>query len=120
MSKEKQEWIGAAFVGIGLGAMGLFGALAAASASLGPVAVPIWAIAAFIVVRLLRSPLAKGFADRLAGRAADADIPELPELYAELDELRARLTEMEERQDFAERLLAKGDAVPASSQGGSA
>lgn len=119
MGKEKQEWIGTAFVGIGLGAMGLFGALAAASATLGPVAVPIWAIAAFMVVRLLRSPMARSFADRLAGRAADAEIPELPELYAELDELRARLAEMEERQDFAERLLAKADAAPAASHEGS-
>jgi hypothetical protein len=119
MSKERQEWIGSAFVGIGLGALGLFGALAAASASLGPAAIPIWAIAAFIVVRLLRSPLAKGFAERLTGRAADADTPELPELYAELDELRARLTEMEERQDFAERLLAKADPMALSSREGS-
>jgi hypothetical protein len=120
VSKDKQEWIGSAFVGIGLGALGLFGALAAASASLGPVAVPIWAIAAFIMVRLLRSPLAKGFAERLSGRAADADIPELPELYAELDELRARLTEMEERQDFAERLLAKSVGMPVTSREGNA
>ncbi|HET8763437.1 MAG TPA: hypothetical protein VFM12_08460 [Gemmatimonadales bacterium] len=120
MSKEKQEWIGSAFVGIGLGAMGLFGALAAASASLGPAAIPIWAIAAFIVVRLLRSSLAKGFAERLSGRAADAEIPELPELYAELDELRARLAEMEERQDFAERLLARADAASVVSHEGSA
>lgn len=118
MSKEKQEWIGSAFVGIGLGAMGLFGALAAASASLGPAAIPIWAIAAFIVVRLLRSPLARGFADRLSGRAADAEIPELPELYAELDELRARLADMEERQDFAERLLARSDPVALTSHEG--
>ncbi|HET9152184.1 MAG TPA: hypothetical protein VFN83_10770 [Gemmatimonadales bacterium] len=107
MSREKQEWIGSAFVGIGLGAMGLFGALAAASATLGAVSVPIWGIAAFIVVMLLRSPMGKAFADRLAGRAVDAGDPVPPELYAELDELRTRLAEMEERQDFAERLLAQ-------------
>lgn len=117
MSRDKQEWIGSAFVGIGLGAMGLFGALAAASASLGPAAVPIWAIAAFIVVRLLRSPMAKAFADRLAGRAVDAGDTVPPELYAELDELRARLTEMEERQDFAERLLAQPQPARVSGNG---
>lgn len=115
MSKEKQEWIGSAFVGIGLGAMGLFGALAAASATLGPVSVPIWAIAAFIVVSVIRSPMGKAFADRLAGRAIDAEIPELPELYAELDELRGRLAEMEERQDFAERLLSQPQPAPEAS-----
>jgi hypothetical protein len=32
------------------------------------------------------------------------DVPS--EVYAELDELRARVLELEERQDFAERLLA--------------
>jgi hypothetical protein len=120
MSKERQEWIGSAFVGIGLGALGLFGALAAASASLGPVAVPIWAIAAFMVVRLLRSPRARSFAERLSGRTADADIPELSELYAELDELRARVGEMEERQDFAERVLAKTEGMAVSSREGNA
>jgi hypothetical protein len=120
MSKERQEWIGSAFVGIGLGALGLFGALAAATASLGPVAVPIWAIAAFMVVRLLRSPLARSFAERLSGRTADADIPELSELYAELDELRARVGEMEERQDFAERVLAKTEGMAVSSREGNA
>jgi hypothetical protein len=120
MSKERQEWIGSAFVGIGLGALGLFGALAAASASLGPVAVPIWAIAAFMVVRLLRSPLARSFAERLSGRTADADIPELSELYAELDELRARVGEMEERQDFAERVRAKTEGMAVSSREGNA
>lgn len=118
MSREKQEWIGSAFVGIGLGAMALFGALAAASATLGPVAVPIWAIAAFMVISLLKSPMAKAFADRLAGRAVDAGDAVPPELYAELDELRARLTEMEERQDFAERLLAQPQPARTSGDGG--
>ncbi len=107
MRREKQEWIGAAFVGIGLGAMALFGALAAASAVLGPISVPIWAIAAFMVMGIVRSPVGKAFAERLAGRTTDSDDPDLPALYAELDELRARLSEMEERQDFAERLLAQ-------------
>jgi hypothetical protein len=39
-------------------------------------------------------------------------------LYAELDELRARLAEMEERQDFAERLLAKPPAERVPGQEG--
>ena len=107
MSRDKQEWIGSAFVGIGLGAMGLFGALAAASAVLGPVSVPVWAIAAFIVVMLLKSPMAKAFSERLSGRAVEAGDNIPSELYAELDELRARLADMEERQDFAERMLAQ-------------
>jgi hypothetical protein len=73
-----------------------------------------------MVVRLLRSPLARSFAERLSGRTADADIPELSELYAELDELRARVGEMEERQDFAERVLAKTEGMAVSSREGNA
>jgi len=110
MSKDKQEWIGSAFVGIGLGAMGLFGALAAASAVMGAAAIPIWAIAAFIVLVLLKSPMAKAFSERLSGRAVEAGDNIPPELYAELDELRARLAELDERQDFSERLLAQTQA----------
>jgi 4-hydroxybenzoate polyprenyltransferase len=117
MSKDKQEWIGSAFVGIGLGAMALFGALAAASATLGPIAVPIWAIAAFMVISIIRSPMGKAFADRLAGRAVDAHDSELPALYAEVDELRTRLAEMEERQDFAERMLAQPQPARTPGQG---
>lgn len=107
MAREKDEWITGAFVGIGLAGMGLFGALAAASATLGPVAVPIWAIAAGIVGVTVRSPVARAFADRLSGKAEPEQQPAVPEeVYAELDELRARVTELEERHDFAERLLA--------------
>jgi hypothetical protein len=54
---------------------------------------------------VLRGPIGRALADRLAGRvsrSADED-----RLRAEVDELRRRLGEMEERLDFAERLLAK-------------
>lgn len=105
-----REWIGTAFVGVGLAGLGLFGALAAAAATLGPIAVPIWAMALAMVAILVRSPLGKAFADRIADRGAMVELP--PELYAELEELRARMVELEERQDFAERVLAKGDSQP--------
>jgi hypothetical protein len=102
--RDKQEWITGAFVGIGLAGMGLFGALAAASATLGPVAVPIWAMAVGIVAVTVRSPVAKAFAKRLSN-PPEAD-PSLPDqIYGELDELRARVLELEERQDFSERVL---------------
>ncbi|HEU4827667.1 MAG TPA: hypothetical protein VFT04_00595 [Gemmatimonadales bacterium] len=105
-----REWIGSAFVGIGLAGLGLFGALAAAAATLGPIAVPIWAMALAMVVVIVRSPLGKAFADRIADRGAAEELP--PELYAELEDLRARMVELEERQDFAERVLSKGDSQP--------
>jgi hypothetical protein len=38
------------------------------------------------------------------GKPGLSEVP--PELYAELDELRARVGELEERVDFSERLLA--------------
>lgn len=105
-----REWIGSAFVGIGLAGLGLFGALAAAAATLGPIAVPIWAMALAMVVVMVRSPMGKAFADRIADRGSADDLP--PELYAELEDLRARMVELEERQDFAERVLSKGDSQP--------
>lgn len=109
MSRDKQEWVGSAFVGIGIAAIGLFGALAAASAALGNDAIPIWLFAMVIVIVAVRSPIAKAFAHRLADSKQDLPADALPpELYAELDELRARLSELEERQDFSERLLATG------------
>ena len=105
--RDKQEWISGAFIGMGLAGMGLFGALAAASATLGPIAVPIWAMAVALVGVLVRSPIAKAFAQRLKGGEPVAAVPD--EVYGELDELRARVLELEERQDFAERLLTGKD-----------
>lgn len=102
--RDKQEWIAGAFVGIGLAGMGLFGALAAASATLGPIAVPIWAMAVGIVAVTVRSPVAKAFAKRLGSHEPEPiGVPD--EVYAELDDLRTRVLELEERQDFSERLL---------------
>ena len=102
-----REWIGSAFVGIGLAGLGLFGALAAAAATLGPIAVPIWGMALGMVAITVRSPIGKAFAERISARSTAEELP--PELYAELEDLRARMVEIEERQDFAERVLAKGE-----------
>lgn len=55
----------------------------------------------FVAVKVL-APLVEAIGDRIRGRRPpDAD----PALAAELDQLRARLAEVEERVDFAERLL---------------
>ena len=73
---------------------------------------------------VLRGPMGKALADWIRGwsktdeqwlalKAAKQGIalgsggPEAARLTAELDELRQRLTEVEERLDFTERLLAK-------------
>jgi hypothetical protein len=64
------------------------------------------------LVKIYNGPLAWARADRVRGRTAgEAD----PALLAEVDQLRERLAEVEERLDFAERLLARGgqpDQIP--------
>ena len=60
------------------------------------------------LVGISYSPVGKAVADRLRhGKtplpAAEPD----PALYQELDQLRAEVNEMQERLDFAERILAK-------------
>lgn len=50
------------------------------------------------------SPVGKAVAERIRGRIPHPG-PD-PEILAELDALRAEMTEVQERLDFAERLLA--------------
>ncbi|HKU61895.1 MAG TPA: hypothetical protein VJQ44_11805 [Gemmatimonadales bacterium] len=64
------------------------------------------------LVKIFTGPVAKALGDRIRGRAAtEAD----QAVLAEMDQLRERLAEVEERLDFAERLLARGgqpDQIP--------
>ena len=55
-----------------------------------------------VAVKLLRGPLGHAIADRMRGSA-----PPDPAMAEELEALKGRLAEVEERLDFAERLLAK-------------
>jgi hypothetical protein len=61
-------------------------------------------VAAVVMVKLLKGPLGHAIADRLRGAA-----PPDSTLVDELETVKARLAEVEERLDFAERLLAKGE-----------
>jgi hypothetical protein len=71
-------------------------------------------------VGLLFGPIGSALARRLGGRAepgeAHAEIEQMGErVTAEVGELQTRLAELEERVDFAERLLARGgqaDQIP--------
>ena len=57
-----------------------------------------------------KGAIGEAIAARLRGEAGHGELPE--ETLAELDDLRARVAELEERQDFSERLLAqKGEAM---------
>lgn len=97
---------------VGLSAVMLFGGLMTATENLGPASIPIWGITMVAAMVVLRGPIGQAIAKRLSGESsaqqAALDVP--PEVYAELDELRARVLELEERQDFAERLLAERSA----------
>lgn len=107
---DKDDWRSSAFIGMGLAGLGIGGGLAAASATMGPAAVPVWGMVFVIVLVGIRSPIAKAVAERLRGAEPVAAVPD--EVYGELDELRARVLELEERQDFAERLLAGKEDEP--------
>ena len=56
------------------------------------------------LVKIFRGPLGAAIAERVRGGAPAAGDPALA---AEVDQLRGRLAEVEERLDFAERLLAQ-------------
>ena len=61
------------------------------------------------------SPIGKAIADRIRGRAVEAETD--PALLAELDEMKVQLSELQERMDFSERLMAK-DREPRSLEAG--
>jgi hypothetical protein len=68
------------------------------------------AIIVFVLgmAKILRGPVGEALADRVRhGPRSRTDAT----LMAEMDELKARLAEVEERLDFAERLLAAGREV---------
>jgi hypothetical protein len=63
-------------------------------------------------IKVMFSPVGQALADRIRGRRDDAADPAL---VAEVDGLRSRLNEVEERLDFAERMLARAgqpDQIP--------
>ncbi len=58
---------------------------------------------------VMKSPIARAFADRIAGRAADDEgrlLAEIDALRAELDQVHEQLAQVNERVDFGERMLA--------------
>lgn len=57
-------------------------------------------------VLLAHSPIGRAVAARLRGEPVTPAAPD-PAVLAELDQLRLELTEVQERLDFAERLLAQ-------------
>jgi hypothetical protein len=68
-----------------------------------PFAIPVGIISALSVAVVLRGPLGHAISRRLEGTPPAAS----DEVFAELDDLRNRVVELEERQDFTERLLTQ-------------
>lgn len=72
-----------------------------------PFLVPISLFVTIGAVAILRGPLGRALGERIGGGSRDMDAgPEVEHLRAELDEVRMRLTDVEERLDFTERVLA--------------
>ncbi len=83
-----------------------------------PMSILFLSIAAILV---LRGPLGRALGERLAGRPRGAaEEREFQDLKGEVDELRHQLGEVQERLDFAERLLARqNERAEALPKGGS-
>jgi hypothetical protein len=67
------------------------------------------AIVAFASIRIFRGPFGEAVADRIRGAGQQEDQTLAAELAVEVDQLRTRLAEVEERLDFTERLLAQSE-----------
>jgi hypothetical protein len=70
---------------------------------LSPAAMLVLIASAIATMKILTGPLGAAIGDRIRGRREPAGDPRLTE---EVQQLHARLAEVEERLDFAERLLA--------------
>jgi hypothetical protein len=61
-------------------------------------------------VLVLRGPFGRALAERIAGRPRTAaEDQDIRELKGEVEELRTQLGDVQERLDFAERVLARRD-----------
>jgi len=73
-----------------------------------PFLVPMTLFVSAAAVFIFRGPLGKAIGERIAGRGVEGqDSLEAEALHGEIEELRYRLAELEERLDFTERLLAQ-------------
>jgi hypothetical protein len=113
---DSSGWL---YMALGFSVLGLIFGLATVTRFIGPASIPIWGASFVAMIFIANGPVGKAIARRIAGELPELEQPaELSEaVYAELDELRARMIEMEERQDFSERLLASRVDEPADQRG---
>ena len=69
--------------------------------------IPATIAAGIIAFVLLKGPVGEALAMRLRGEVASPELNDA--VLAELDDVRARMMELEERLDFSERLLARSN-----------
>jgi Tfp pilus assembly protein PilN len=77
-----------------------------------PAAIVMMVLALFTAATLVLWPLARALARRLEGRgsadtALRGEVEQLHQRLGEVDAMQARIAELEDRLDFAERLLAQ-------------
>jgi hypothetical protein len=93
--------------------------LGKASAAMGAASIPIWAMAIGGAVYVLRGPMGDAILRSIAADDADPEQAERSqEILQELDDLRVQVGELQERVDFAERLLAREREERALNSGG--
>jgi len=74
---------------------------------LGPFLVPITMFLTIGAVLIFRGPMGKAIGERIAGKQPEVDRGETDALRVEIEEMRYRMIELEERVDFTERMLAR-------------
>ena len=70
--------------------------------------IPIISILTFGAIFISRGPIGQAMARRLSGHSADEPSDEILELREQVELLRTEIGDVQERLDFAERLLARG------------
>ena len=103
MSSKDIESISMTVLGVAIAAVVSFAVVAVRIGE--DFAIPVGIISAIAVAVVLRGPVGKALAKRLAGEAEGQN----EALLRELDEVRQRMGELEERLDFAERVLAQSE-----------
>ena len=75
--------------------------------------IPISLFFSIAAVVILRGPFGKALADRIAGRSEQSgDDARTEMLERQLEEVQYRLHDLEERLDFAERVVTRGRDAP--------
>jgi hypothetical protein len=103
MSSKDIESISMTVLGVAIAAVVSFAVVAVRIGE--DFAIPVGIISAIAVAVVLRGPVGKALAKRLAGEAEGQN----EALLQELDEVRQRMGELEERLDFAERVLEQSE-----------